>query len=65
MQEAFVIAREAWKAFGKSLAKKRCPKCHGLWQKGRSERPPLFPPNYNDNCPVHEDEKLVEVNTGV
>jgi len=57
MDECWVIARKAWKEsrFKKCMSKKRCENCFRKWlDNGKlpEEKPPLFPPDYDNNCPL-------------
>jgi len=51
------IAKEAWDNcdFKKSFSKKRCLYCMHVWRIKKlpdDQKPPIFPPDYEGNCPV-------------
>ena len=57
LEQAQEAADQAWaeSKFKGKAAKRKCPKCFQDWaKKGRKieEKPPLFPPDYEGNCPV-------------
>ena len=56
-QALIEAAKNAWKkskAKG-SVAKRKCPDCYREWEKNgrrKEERPPLFPPDFEEPCPA-------------
>jgi hypothetical protein len=57
IQEALEIANVAWSTscMMNCISKRKCKKCHEEWIKNGKqpgEKPPLFPPDYEGDCPV-------------
>ena len=56
LKECRILSEEAWEKYGKNgIARKKCWNCFSVWKaNGRKpeEEPPVFPPNFEENCPV-------------
>ncbi len=61
LNEAHEIAKVAWKnsPMKSSLSRKKCPRCFDNWQRNgckAEQKPPYFPADYEENCPVCKSE---------
>ena len=63
VEEAQEYANGLWKAYyqenGPTMLAKKCSACISAWRENGSaqtKKPPSFPPNYKDRCPMCGEE---------